>query len=84
VLKLAPISRSCSVGSEGSRCPVFPCYGTITGRNFIFGPFLADLLEIISFITNVIEVILPVISEQGGVLEITGRAVGNNREPCWK
>ena len=65
---------------RGRLAPVSPCYGAITGRNFIFGPFLADLLEIISFIVNMIVAILPVIPEQGGVLEVTGRAVGNNRE----
>ena len=63
--------------------PVSPCYGAITGRNFIFGPFSGNLLEIISFITNDVWGVLPVISEQGGVLEITGRGVGNNREACW-
>jgi hypothetical protein len=37
------------------------------------------LLEIISFIINAVVAILPVISEQGDLLEITGRRVGNNR-----
>ena len=63
--------------------PVSPCYGAITGRNFIFGPFSGNLLEIISFITKAIVGVLPVIPEQGSVLEITGRGVGNNREACW-
>ena len=63
--------------------PVSPCYHAITGKNFIFGRFLGDLLEIIFFIINVIATVLPVISEQGGLLEVTGRGVGNNREACW-